>query len=209
MDEWFTNVNDIIVGGNAEDQNGFAGTKIILTNFSNGTQLELIPGQENWSFAGLELVPNASNQIQAFLYRLTGNIVSSEILTVINDVTPPEISITNPATCPIVVTSDFYNITGTASDNFTGIERIESYNNGVFEAFIYSNGYNVALDFGSNRITVVAVDYSGNTNSDSCLILREGIANIEITAPTDFDIFLTNKTSVIIAGIATEWISKY
>jgi parallel beta-helix repeat protein len=125
----------------------------------------------------------------------------------IADTTPPSVTITFPTNGQILFTNEI-TITGTASDEGSGVKEVWLSVNG--DAYGKVNGTtswstNVTVNYGSNTISVYAVDNSNNvsaTNTVSFVVGDTNKPSVSITTPTEGQVLYDN--SITVSGTASD-----
>ena len=160
-----TNVSNINLGGTASDGAGFSVTQVTWSNNRGGSGTA--SGTTSWSITGIAL-QGGTNVITVTAYDTAGNINQATLTVVIPDTTPPIISITSPTSGSTYATNvSSINLGGTASDN-VGVTQVTWSNNrggsGTASGTTSWSITGIALQSGTNVITVTAYDTAGNTN---------------------------------------------
>ena len=205
---YVTNVSSINLGGTASDSVGV--TQVTWSNSRGGSGTA--SGTTSWSITGLALQSGA-NVITVTAHDAAGNTWQSA-LTVTNDTTPPTATITSPTSGSTYSTNvSSINLGGTASDN-VGVSQVTWSNNrggsGTASGTTTWSITGIALQGGTNIITVAAHDAAGNSgnatlsvkyNLPALGIVRQN-SKIVLTWPTNAaDFTLVNATNLT----ATVW----
>ncbi|MDE3068084.1 MAG: hypothetical protein KGJ60_11110 [Verrucomicrobiota bacterium] len=164
-----TNVSSLDLGGTASDNVGV--TQVTWSNNRGGGGTAT--GTTTWSVAGVAL-QNGTNVITVTAHDAAGN-TGSATLTAIYATTPPAINITSPTTAPIYTNyANSLNLGGTASDN-VGIAQVTWSNNrggnGTATGTTAWSISGVALQSGTNVVTVAAHDIAGNVNQSAITVV--------------------------------------
>lgn len=179
-----TNLTSINVSGSATDMlpadtttTGITGVTWTNTHGSV-TDSGTATGNTTWAASPITLAAGL-NRIRilatgtSFSSGNGGNTTFTDILyansTTTADTTAPVITISQPATSPITVTTATYTMHGAVSDAGTVVDWTWSSNNGFTGNC--SSGWPVPLLNGSNVITVTAIDAAGNTATKSVTII--------------------------------------
>ena len=126
-----------------------------------------------------------------------------------NDTTPPTVSITSPTSGSTYVTNvSSINLGGTASDS-VGVTQVTWSNNrggsGTASGTTAWSITGIALQSGTNSITVVARDTAGNTNQAALTVTNDTTPpTISITSPTSASTYLTNVSSINLGDAASD-----
>ena len=161
-----------------------------------------------WSAAGPIALSAGSQTIAVSATDNAGNTTNTS-LTVVQDSVPPSIQILNPTTSATYNTgSATLSISGTASDN-VGLQSVTWTNaanagGGTATGTTTWSVSSVALNAGSNLITVTATDLAGNTSNATLTVDLNTLApTVTITSPTAATSFYTAAGSVVLQGTAT------
>jgi hypothetical protein len=137
---------------------------------------------------------------------------ATDVLTVtysLSDSTAPSISITGPTSSSSYITrNSTISMNGTAADAI-GVSQVTWSNNrggsGTASGTTKWSVASVALQSGTNVITVTARDAVGNMGIDVLTVTRDTTApTITITAPTTKSQYMTRQTTVNIGGTASD-----
>ncbi len=200
---YVTNVSSINLGGTASDSVGV--TQVTWSNNRGGSGTAT--GTTAWSITGIAL-QSGTNLITVVAYDAAGN-TNKAALTVTNDTTPPTISITSPTSGSTYVTNvSSINLGGTASDS-VGVTQVTWSNNrggsGTASGTTAWSITGIALQSGTNLITVVARDTAGNTNQAALTVTNDTTPpTISITSPTSGSTYVTNVSSINLGGTASD-----
>ena len=200
---YLTNVSSINLGGTASDNVGV--TQVTWSNNRGGSGTA--SGTTAWSITGIALQSGA-NLITVVAYDAAGN-TNQAALTVTYDTTPPTISITSPTSGSTYLTNvSSINLGGTASDS-VGVTQVTWSNNrggsGTASGTTAWSITGIALQSGTNLITVVARDTAGNTNQAVLTVTNDTTPpTVNITSPTSGSTYLTNVSSINLGGTASD-----
>jgi hypothetical protein len=201
---YLTNVSSINLGGTASDNVGVTQVTWSNNRGGNGTA----SGTTSWSITGIAL-QSGTNLITVVAYDAAGN-TNKAALTVTNDTTPPTVNITSPTSGSTYLTNvSSINLGGTASDS-VGVTQVTWSNNrggnGTASGTTAWSITGIALQGGTNIITVAAHDTAGNSgnatlsvkyNLPALGIVRQN-SKIVLTWPTNAaDFTLENATNLI------------
>jgi hypothetical protein len=169
----------IAVAGNASDANGIARISWQTDRGTSG-QAE---GLTTWSVSSIAL-SEGRNTISIHAFDTAGNEAVDQLVVVYTppDVTAPTIGITAPVEDDVYTTAiDQVMIAGQASDD-RGLARVEwSSSNGDKGVAAGTESWSIAdmvLQPGENKITLVAVDLSGNQSTDAISVYYEPVQDL-------------------------------
>jgi hypothetical protein len=158
----------ITVNGTASGTNQVAKVELKV----DGGAYKLVQGTSNW--AGAVDVSGYANGTHTLTARATdavGNVgVSSEPISVENDVAPPTIAVTTPSAGAKV--SGTFSVAGTASDDVSVATVAVSVDGGAYAAAQGTTAWTYSLDTtqlanGSHTLTAQATDGTGKTSTSS------------------------------------------
>jgi hypothetical protein len=191
----YTNAsNSINLGGTASDNLGIA--KVTWSNNRGGSGTA--SGTTTWTASGVAL-QGGTNLITVTAYDTVSNTAQATLTVIYNppDTTPPTVSITSPTSAATYLTNvSSINLGGTASDN-VGVTQVTWSNNrggsGTASGTVNWSITGIALQSGTNLITVTAHDAAGNSGNAALTVTYNlpalGIANqnssIVLTWPTN------------------------
>lgn len=211
---YYTNLSSVALGGTSADNVGvFSVTWVNAANSLNGTA----SGTTSWTVPGVNLTAG-SNVITMTATDTAGNTATA-VINVIQDMSPPTITITGPTSNPTFITSATTTaapntVQGTYSDNIgvtnvtwanttTGANGTAGFSGGTFTVPTH------ALNAGINNITVTAFDNAGNSSTDTIAITSDPTApNLTITTPTLATTYATNASTVTLGGTASDGITS-
>ena len=129
-----------------------------------------------------------------------------------SDTTPPAVSITSPTSSPTYATSSgSLGIGGSASDNVAVTQVTWANNRGGSGTATGTSTWSVAgiaLQSGSNVITVTARDAAGNTGTETLTVTYTPPDTtppaVSITSPTSSPTYATSSSSLGIGGSASD-----
>jgi parallel beta-helix repeat protein len=170
----------IDLGGTASDN--IAVTQVTWKNLATGLS-GTATGTTTWAIIGISL--NAgSNLVYVNASDAAGN-VGSDTITVTRDSTAPTCTITSPTSDSTYSTSvATLDLSGTASDNID-VSTV-NWSNAATGASATASGTTswtitgIALDVGSNLVTVTAHDAAGNTGSDTITVIYTPLAELTV-----------------------------
>jgi hypothetical protein len=131
---------------------------------------------------------------------------------VASDTTAPVVTITGPTSAAtVVVSSSAMSLSGTASDG-VGVTQVSWANNrggsGTATGTANWSAAGVALQSGSNVLTVTARDAAGNTSTDVLSVTYStadvNAPTVSITAPTSAASYMTTASQVALSGTAVD-----
>ncbi|UCD85316.1 MAG: hypothetical protein JSU92_03740, partial [Deltaproteobacteria bacterium] len=120
--------------------------------------------------------------------------------TVTVDITGPEITITSPTAGSTLFSSNTMIVSGTVSDNLTGVVSVEV--NGE-EAGLVGLSWTATLVLldGAHTITVTAVDGAGNSSGSSIGVFIDTVRPVVFLDPLPS---LTNQVNLVVGGEVTD-----
>ncbi len=168
-------------------------------------------GTSPWTASGLVL-QSGSNQITVTAHDSSGNQASATITVTLSPqaTDSPTIAFTSPTSATTFSTSsNSINLSGTASDSLAITQVTWTSDRGGSGPATGTNAWSVndiALQSGSNKITVTAQD-SGGHQSSKDLTVTVGSADptpptIHIAAPTSAPTFTTSNSAISLSGTA-------
>jgi len=157
----------ITLAANASDNVGVAGVQFQVDGNNNGPEATAAPYSAPWNTVN---ATNGSHTIAAIARDAAGNSTTSAAVTVtvLNDTTPPSVSISSPAAGATV--SGTVTVTANATDN-VGVAGVQLKLDGAnLGAEVTSAPWQVAWDTttaqsGSHSLSAVARDAAGNTST--------------------------------------------
>ena len=157
----------ITLSANATDNVGVVGVQFQVDGNNNGAEASAAPYTSPWNTAN---ATNGSHTITAIARDAAGNRTTSAAVTVtvLNDTTPPSVSISAPAAGATV--SSTVTVVGTASDN-VGVAGVQFKLDGAnLGAEVTAAPFQVAWDTttahnGSHTLSAVARDAAGNSST--------------------------------------------
>lgn len=201
-----TNQSSIALQGTASDNVGV--TQVTWSNSRGGSGTA--SGTTNWSVGSISL-QTGSNVITIRARDAAGNS-STDVLTVTRDTTAPSITINSPTSNSTYSTSaSSITLGGTASDS-VGLAQVTWTNSrggsGTASGTTSWSTGSIALQAGSNVITVTARDTAGNTSTDVITVTRTTgdtqAPTVTITAPTSSSTYSTLSSSINLRGTASD-----
>ena len=194
------------IGGSASDAIGV--TQVSWTNDRGGSGNA--SGTTSWSVSGIAL-QSGSNILTVTARDAAGN-TNTDTLTVTYtpDTVAPVVTITGPTSnATLTVTATPLSINGTASDS-VGVTQVSWSNSrggsGTASGTTSWTASNIALQIGSNVLTVTARDAAGNTSTDTLTVTyNDGTRpNVTITSPTSSSTRTTSLTPMSLGGTASD-----
>ncbi|MGB9081709.1 MAG: Ig-like domain-containing protein [Desulfuromonadaceae bacterium] len=174
----------VSVAAGASDNVGVAKVEFYVNSVLQDTET-LAPYVYSWNTATLA---SGSYTLLAKAYDAAGNIGQSSAVTVtvVNDTTPPAVSLTTPANSAVV--SGTVTVSANASDNIA-VSKVEFYENGVLlfasNTAPYSFSWNTSsVTNGSYTLVAKAYDTTGNIGQSSDVPVTVNNAVSDTTAPT-------------------------
>jgi len=214
-----TSTSPIVVSGQGSDNVGV--TQVTWANDRGGSGTAAIGSSwtvgdityVTWSAIGVGL-QSGSNVITITSHDAAGNS-STDTITVTytpSDTIAPTATITSPTTASTYATaSPSITLAGTATDN-VGVTQVTWANNrggsGTASGTTSWTAAGIALQPGSNIITITSRDAAGNTGTDTITVTYtppDTIApTVTITSPTTASTYTTTSLSITLAGTATD-----
>ncbi|HEU4693836.1 MAG TPA: Ig-like domain-containing protein [Vicinamibacterales bacterium] len=199
----------VTIGGNSSDNMGV--TAVTWTNNRGGSGFS--SGTTSWSVPSVPL-QGGSNVITVTAQDAAGN-KGTDVLTVnytAPDTTVPTIAITGPTSSPTsTTTSSTLTMSGTAADNVGVTQVAWSNNRGGSGTATGTGSWSVpaiALQSGSNIVTVTARDASGNLASDVLTVTYNApdatVPTIAISGPTSSSTHTTTSATLTMSGTASD-----
>ncbi|HEY5232760.1 MAG TPA: Ig-like domain-containing protein [Verrucomicrobiae bacterium] len=196
----------INLGGTASDTLGVA--RITWSNNRGGSGTA--SGTTAWIANGIGL-QSGTNVISVTAYDTVSNTAQAALTVIYNppDTTPPTISITSPTTGALYSTNvSSINLGGTAGDN-VGVTQVTWSNNrggsGTATGTTAWSVTGVALQSGTNTITVTAHDATGNTGQATLAVIYATMPpTINITSPTTLLIYTNYSGNINFGGTASD-----
>lgn len=162
----------------------------------------------NWTKSISGLVAG-SNFLRIRATDEAGNYKDEEIEVYV-DVTKPTVTITQPSSDPYYQDSTIVDLSGTASDNGSGIDHLTFYvvengNSGDVSgtsSWMLDNHY---LPEGNNTVIITAHDAAGNTENASILIIIDKTSPvITVVDPVSGGSYYTQSSSIVVSGNAVD-----
>jgi len=208
-----TRISPLTLGGTASDNVGVTSVSWSTNQGTNGTATTT-NSFATWSATGIALQPG-SNILTVTAKDAANNSSATATLTVVYDPTAPTVSITGPTTDTTFTTNTSpLTLGGTAGDNI-GISSVAWANSrGGSGAATTSNAFatwsatGVALQSGTNVLTVTAQDTAGNTATATLTVTYTAPdttpPTVAITSPTSGPTFSTNTSPLTLGGTASD-----
>ncbi|MCX7846896.1 MAG: hypothetical protein N2595_02535 [bacterium] len=202
---WIIGTNRMTVGGEASDQNGFAGTGVIVSNETLGQAWQVEPAAATWSVSGVWLQPGVTNLLRAKLRRQSGETIDTAPLVVICDTGAPSVVITNTIG-ELTTWGSNIVLRGTVRDILTGVSSMRWENVTLGSGGSVSIGAGdtwqatVGLAYGTNAVQVRAWDGAGNHGLARTNAVRMSTAIIGITVPSPGGWYATIQNAVPLGG---------
>ncbi len=204
-----TTSTPLSIAGTASDDVGT--TQVTWTNNRGGNGNA--SGTATWWASGIAL-QSGSNVITVTARDAAGNTGSATLTVTYTapETTPPTIAITSPtSSATYTTTSSPLSIGGTASDNVGVIQVTWTNNRGGSGTAGGTTSWSVAgiaLQSGSNVVTVTAADASGNRGTATLTVTYTPVdtaaPTVAITSPTSGATYNTPSTPLSIAGTASD-----
>jgi hypothetical protein len=198
----------LALSGTASDAIGV--TQVSWSNSRGGSGNA--SGTTSWSVGSITL-QSGTNVITVTGRDAAGNSSTDTLTVTYNpDTTQPNVSITSPTSnSTLTVTSTPLNIGGTASDN-VGVTQVSWSNSrggsGTASGTTNWSASGLALQSGSNTITVTARDAAGNSRTDTLTVTYNApdttLPSITILTPTTNSTLTTSSSSTSLAGTASD-----
>jgi hypothetical protein len=195
------------IGGTASDN--VAVTQVSWSNNRGGSGTA--SGTTNWNVSSVAL-QSGSNVLTVTARDAAGNTRTDTLTVTYNpDTTAPLVTITTPTSnSTLTATLSPLTIGGTASDAI-GVTQVTWSNNrggsGTASGTTSWSVANIALQTGSNVLTVTARDAAGNTRTDTLTVSYNPdvtAPTISILTPTTLATFTTTAATVSLAGTAAD-----
>ncbi len=173
-------------------------------------------GTDNWSVNSIALL-SGDNRITVTAEDAAGNSGTDEIVVTYDPIPPPDVTapvatITSPTDQSTMTTqSATINLGGTASDD-TSVASVAWANDrgglgNASGAATWSVGA-IALQSGTNQITVTVTDAAGNAATDVLTVTYtppdDAAPVIAITSPSSAGVFSTSAGSIMVSGTASD-----
>jgi ribulose bisphosphate carboxylase small subunit len=209
----YTNV--VNISGTASDVE--SGVKEVWLSV-NGGGFGKVNGTTSWSTN--VTVNYGNNTIRVYAVDNSGNVSTTNTVSfVVGDNVRPVVLIVSPTNNEVIYTN-VVNISGTASDVESGVKEVWlSVNGGGFGKVNGTTSWstNVTVNYGSNTISVYAVDNSNNvsaTNTVSFDVVADtNKPSVSITTPTEGQVLYDNNITVsgtasdVGSGVKEVWLS--
>ena len=201
-----TSSSPMTLGGTASDAVGV--TQVTWSNSRGGSGTA--SGTTSWSASGITL--QSGSNLLTVTARDAGGNSSTDTLTVtytLPDTTAPVITIATPTNATTFSTSGSTVALGGAATDAVGVTQVTWSNSrggsGTATGTTSWTASNIALQTGSNVITVTARDAAGNSSSDTLTVTRDATApSVAITTPTTSNTFSTTVSSLPIGGTSSD-----
>src|SRR3990172_7173252 len=156
----------VTLGGTASDNVGV--TQVTWTNSRGGSGTA--SGTTSWTASGIAL-QSGSNVLTVTARDAAANTATDTLTVTFTDLTAPTVTITSPTSNPTyTTTTNPLTLGGTASDNI-GVTQVTWTNgrggSGTAAGTTSWTASGIALQSGSNVLTVTARDAAGNTATDT------------------------------------------
>ena len=198
-----TSQQTIALGGTAVDVNEVSTVVYSTSTGASGT----CSGKQNWSVSDLALV-QGDNIVTVTATDNSGNKGTDVLTITVPDSTPPAITILQPTNVPNYSThSTEVILSGTASDNI-GVATVTCANSrGGSTTVNGTNTWNtsaIALQLGTNLITMTAKDAAGKTATDTLSISFTDTTapSITIESPASGGTYTTTLSKITVTGTA-------
>jgi len=197
----------INIGGTASDAVGV--TEVAWSNNRGGSGNAT--GTTSWSVSGIVLL-TGSNVLTITARDAAGNSSTDSLsVTYTPDTTAPAVTITSPTSNATLATAlASLNIGGSASDAI-GVTQVSWANNrggsGNATGTTSWSVTGIALQSGSNILTVTARDAAGNTNTDTLTVTYTPDTTapvVQITGPTSNATLTVAATPMTLSGTASD-----
>src|SRR5262245_4562374 len=202
-----TNTTPLTLAGTGSDNT--AVTQVTWSNSRGGSGTAT--GTTSWSASGIAL-PAGTNLLTVTPRDAAGN-TGTATLTVTSDPTLPTVTITSPTTASTFTTNTSpLALGGTAADN-VGVTQVTWSNSqggsGTASGTTSWSASGIALQSGSNVLTVTARDAAGNTATTTLTVTYTGSAGSDTTGPAAAITSPTNNQAVntspiTVAGTASD-----
>src|SRR5262249_13892609 len=193
-----TNTSPLTIGGTASDNVGV--TQVTWSNSRGGSGTTT--GTTSWSASGIAL--QAGTNTLTVTARDAARNTATAPLSVTSDHTPPTVAITIPTSTTIFATNtSSLALGGTAADN-VGVTQVTWSNSqggsGTATGTTSWSASGIALQAGTNVLTVTARDAAGNTATTTLTVTYTGSVS-DTTAPAAAITSPTNNQAVNISPI--------
>src|SRR6185436_2296846 len=188
-------------------------TQVSWSNSRGGSGIAT--GITNWSVTGigLQLGTNVLTVTAIDAATNSGSAALTVIYTPPPDNTPPTVTITAPTSLPTLsINTNAVSLAGIASDNVAVTEVSWSNDRGGGGVAVGTTNWGVAavaLQIGTNVLTVTAHDAATNVNFDTLTIVYTPPPDttrpiVTITVPTTLPTLAVNTNSLLVAGLAND-----
>jgi len=200
-----TSSSSLTLGGTASDNVGV--TQVTWTNSRGGSGTTT--GTTSWTASGIVLQAG-SNVLTVTARDAASNTTTASMTVTFTDTTTPTVTITTPTGNPTYTTGNSsLTLGGTASDN-VGVTQVtwtnSSGGSGTATGTTSWTASGIALQLGSNVLTVTARDAAGNTATDTLTVTRSDSTppTVTITVPTASPAYTTSTPALTLGGTATD-----
>lgn len=203
-----TDQNTVTLSGSAADNR-----EISKVSWASSTgQSGLAAGLENWTVENIDL-QEGTNTITVTAEDAAGNTGSATLTVTYTppDTSAPTVVITNPSDTLLETTGGAIQIAGTATDNLNVIQVSWSSNSGASGNAAGTNQWSVdaiALQAGTNTLTVTASDAAGNTGAATLTVVYNPpdvtAPTIQIAVPTNAENYTSSEASISLSGTASD-----
>ena len=201
-----TGLASIALAGTASDNRGVVEVRWANSAGGSGVATGTSP---SWSVASIPLFAGPQT-ITVTAEDEAGNETTDDLVVTL-DTSLPDVAITAPSVAgTFTTTAGTVNIGGTVSDNFqVGTVTWSNAATGASGAATLAAGdwtaAGLALNPGSNLITVVATDAAGNLRTDTIIVRQDALAPaVSIASPSAGPSFKTSSGTVLLAGSASD-----
>ncbi len=191
--------------GHASDNAGVTRVTWVNNRGGGGTA----SGTPFWR-TGHVALQHGSNVLTVTARDAAGNIATDTLTVTRTDTTRPTVAITFPTSSKTYTTAaSIISLIGHASDN-AGVTRVTWVNNrgggGTASGTPFWRTGNVALQHGSNVLTVTARDAAGNIATDTLTVTRTDTTRptVAITFPTSSKTYTTAASIISLVGHASD-----
>lgn len=201
-----TSTTPLTLGGTASDAVGV--TQVSWANNRGGSGTAT--GTTTWSAASIALL-SGSNVLTVTARDAAGNTSTDTLTVTYNppDTTAPVVTIATPTSATTYATNaSTMALGGTASDS-VGVTQVTWSNSrggsGTATGATNWSVASIALQTGSNVLTVTARDAAGNTSTDTLTVTRDNTApTVTITGPTSSTTYATSSSTISLSGSASD-----
>jgi hypothetical protein len=199
-----TAVPTLSIGGTASDEFGVA--RVAWTNDRGGSGVAT--GTTSWSAAGIALRAG-TNLITVTATDTAGNTGIARLSVAATDSTRPMVSISTPGPKTRYLTgASSVAMAGTSGDDF-GVASIKWSNDrggsGSVSGTTAWSVASVALQPGTNVVTVTATDEAGNSGTDVVRVVSDSRKpGVTIAQPVTGSTYAVNTTTITLGGVATD-----